>query len=510
MNNNDAHYLRRWNQSSDCCTWIGVSCDGERHVTGLDRNDNLFGEFHNATSLLSLQNLKSLNLAHQDLTSMIPSRPNKLKKLTFLNLSNASFGMQTLTEVSQLTRLVTLDISCSYLIGDEGELENLNLLKLLQNYSFIRQLYLDGVNISANGHEWANVLLALPVLQELGMQGCNLSGPIDSSLARLKNLRVVCLSGNNLSSPVPEFFANFTNLNTLHLIDCGLSGVFPQNIFKVLTLTSIGISYSFGLHASFLDFQMNGSLQMLVLDLESHSFQCFESVSKLFEGPGRAPAKYFSTFGFDLHSNHLRRPLPFLPERLSYLDYSSKNISTPIPSNIGNYDLFFLSFSSNKIHGSIPESICNLTNLELLDLSNNSLTGSIPKCLLAMDGSLEVINLSRNKLIRSLDTFPGSCDLRTLQLKGNLLQVKLPKYLATCDSLEVFDIGNIQIDGRGTKASWSELQIIDLGSNGFGGKIPSEFFKTWKLMLANENDEKLWKLNQLQLDNRLQVKFLTK
>lgn len=84
-------------------------------------------------------------------------------------------------EISQMTRLVTLDISWL-------ELENQNLQKLVQNLADIKQLYLDGENFIVSEHEWWSGLLSLHDLQELSMPLCHVSGPLDPSLARLENL----------------------------------------------------------------------------------------------------------------------------------------------------------------------------------------------------------------------------------------------------------------------------------------------------------------------------------
>ncbi|KAF7845295.1 Receptor-like protein 12 [Senna tora] len=131
---------------------------------------------------------------------------------------------------------------------------------LVQNLTSIRQLYLDGVTISAQGTEWSNALLSMPRLQELSMSGCSLSGSIDSSLVRLKHLSVIRLDQNQLSATVPETFGTFSNLTTLLLSSLNeLTGSFPKNIFQIMTLTSIDISFNAGLYGSFPDFPVNGS-----------------------------------------------------------------------------------------------------------------------------------------------------------------------------------------------------------------------------------------------------------
>jgi Leucine-rich repeat (LRR) protein len=162
-----------------------------------------------------------------------------------LNLSDARFLGQIPIEISQLTGLVVLDISIHYYSsGREPKLENPNLQSLLQNITSIRQLYLDGANITAQGHECRNALLLLPDLQQLSMSNCNLSGPLDSSLSRLANLSIIILDGNNLSPPVPETFANFKNLTTRGLQSCTLTGKFPQKIFHIRKLSVINLSYN--------------------------------------------------------------------------------------------------------------------------------------------------------------------------------------------------------------------------------------------------------------------------
>ena len=78
--------------SIDFCEWRGVACDEDGQVTGLDLSgESIYGGFDNSSTLFSLQNLQILNLSANNFSSEIPSGFNKLKNLTYLNLSHAGF-----------------------------------------------------------------------------------------------------------------------------------------------------------------------------------------------------------------------------------------------------------------------------------------------------------------------------------------------------------------------------------------------------------------------------------
>jgi hypothetical protein len=62
---------------------------------------------------------------------------------------------------------------------------------------------------------------------------------------------------------------------------------------------------------------------------------------------------------------------------------SSNNFTGPVPTTIGRASgslLRGLYLSDNKLDGSLPEALCNLTLLEALFVDTNQLTGSIPTC----------------------------------------------------------------------------------------------------------------------------------
>ncbi|KAJ1419319.1 Leucine-rich repeat [Sesbania bispinosa] len=503
--------LVSWNQSQECCQWTGVTCDNEGHVTGLDLSkESISGILENSSSLFDLQYLQMLNLAYNNFHFVFPSKFYKLKDLTYLNLSNAGFEGQIPLEISHLTRLFTLDMSTD-IAPSKLKLENPNLQMLVQNLTSIRRLYLDGVSISDMGQEWCSALSLLSSLEELSLSRCNLSGPIDSCLGRLKQLRIIHLNQNNLSGPVPELLANFSNLASLQFSDCGLSGRFPQQVFQLRTLTMIDISYNNDLHGSFQDFPLNGSLQSLIVSNTGFSGTLPDSL----EEPMQKPSD--NLFLLDLHHNNLRGSLPTFPKNATYLDFSRNNFSSVVPPDIG-YHLsatIFLSLSHNNFYGQIPDSMCDASNLQVLDLSSNEFEGTIPPCLSNIE-TLGVLSLRKNRLTGSIpDTFPLSCALRTLDVKQNELDGVIPKSLANCVTLEVLDLGSNQINDvfpcmlknistlrvlvlrtnrfqgpigcPNTNGTWNMLQIVDLAFNNFSGSLPGRIFLTWTMMMSEEN-----------------------
>ncbi|KAK0585308.1 hypothetical protein LWI29_026585 [Acer saccharum] len=219
----------------------------------------------------------------------------------------------------------------------------------------------------------------------------------------------------------------------------------------------------------------------------------------------------------DLHSNRLQGKIP--PPSARYLDHSNNNFSNSIPHDIGNLfsmTLFF-SLSNNKLIGVIPKSICEATYLQVLDLSSNNLSGSIPACLIQRSKYLNVLNVRRNSLNSTIpDKFPANRGLRTINMNGNHLEGIIPKSLANCRVLEVLDLGhnhindafpcwlknvsslrvlvlqsnrfNGNINCLEHDVSWPTLQIFDLGSNYYNGRLPQKGLTTWEAMMVDENN----------------------
>ncbi|KAK7260599.1 hypothetical protein RIF29_26788 [Crotalaria pallida] len=639
--------LVSWDKNKDsCCQWRGVTCNQEGHVTGIDLSgQRISGGLDSSSSLFGLQHLQVLSLASNNFSSVIPYGFNKLKNLSYLNLSSAGFVGQIPIEISQLTRLVTLDISSSSDLNNQ-HLKLVDLGKLVRNLTRIRQLYLDGISITAaQGEEWSNALLQLPSLQELSLSSCNLSGTIllfnvfknlthldlshnnlTGSIVHLEGLRKLVhidLQGNALNGRIPlslltlplrkkillsnnsfegqlDQFSNISssNLETLDLSCNKLEGPIPVFIFHLRSLSVLQLASN----------KFNGTIHLdmfhrlenlTTLDLSYNNLSIDTNVTEVSYFPKLSNIKLVSCnlskfpiflrnqsilnsldlsnnhiqgsipkwiwqlyslaqlnlshnlltkleepvqtrdldFGFptehyfyvlDLHSNQLQGKLPVIPFFILYLDYSSNNFSSAIPSDISFYLgwTIYLSLSKNNLSGSIPESLCNATRLQLLDVSANRFEGSIPECL-AKSEFLGVLNLRNNMLNGTIpDAFSESCALRTLDLHDNQLGGQIPVSLANCTSLQVLDLGKNHInDGfpcllkkklsslramvlRENKfhgpigcpkinGTWHKLQIVDLAFNNFSGLLPGKFFKTWEAMILDE-DQGLSKFDHIQ------------
>ncbi|KAM7523046.1 hypothetical protein LguiA_012948 [Lonicera macranthoides] len=475
--------LVQWNHTKDCCLWEGITCSKAGHVIGLDLNsESITGGIDNSSGLFSLQFLQSLNLAYNDFNfTQIPFSFINLTSLTYLNLSNSNFDGQIPIELSQLTRLITLDLSTPYL-----SLENPNLNVFVQNLTQLTQLYLDGVNISAQGYDWCRaVSSSLPKLSTLSLSNCSLSGPIDPSLAKLQFLSVIRLDSNNLNAPVPEFIANFKHLATLSLSSCNLVGVFPQKIFRVQTLKNLDLLENGLLHGTLPDFPENGSLQSLVLRTTNFSGALPYSVGNL-----------GMLSNMDLCNCNFSGPIPNSIgnlTQLAYLDLSFNMFTGPIPSSLFAVpSLQVIVLSNNHFDGPLPEiSSASSSLLVELDLSSNRLEGTIPLSFFDLK-MLQILLLSSNNLNGTIqpENFQTLVNLAFLDLSYNNFSIKTSgnnSSLATFPRLSILNLASCKLKNFPDLKNQSIMFYLDLSENQIGGEIPNWIWNVGNGSLAHLN-----------------------
>lgn len=106
---------------------------------------------------------------------------------------------------------------------------------------------------------------------------------------------------------------------------------------------------------------------------------------------------------------------------LGRLAIQSNRLTGSIPPELGNLsNLGTLELSRNQLSGSIPPELGNLSNLRRLYIESNNLSGSIPPEL----GNLSILDdlrIGRNRLSGSIPAELGNLSLQILILNDNEL-----------------------------------------------------------------------------------------
>ncbi|RCV42583.1 hypothetical protein SETIT_9G227000v2 [Setaria italica] len=145
--------------------------------------------------------------------------------------------------------------------------------------------------------------------------------------------------------------------------------------------------------------------------------------------------------------------------------------------------------NSNTSSNRSGAAFCRLLSLQILDLSNNQLTGELPDCWWEMQ-ALQFMDLSNNSFSGQIPEAPPThnCYLESLHLAGNGFTGVFPSVVQGCESLATLDIGNNQFSG--TIPPWiggedRALKILRLRSNNFTGEIPPDLSKLPQLQLLD-------------------------
>ncbi|XP_020087906.1 probable LRR receptor-like serine/threonine-protein kinase At3g47570 [Ananas comosus] len=114
--------------------------------------------------------------------------------------------------------------------------------------------------------------------------------------------------------------------------------------------------------------------------------------------------------------------------------------------------------------------------LELLNLSNNRLSGSIPKEVLTLSSLTNFLDLSHNLLNGSLPLEVGNLiNIGALDLSNNMLSGETPDTIGKCTILEILHLENNLFQGSipSSISNLRGLQGLDLSKNLYSGPIPA-------------------------------------
>ncbi|WRX29408.1 Leucine-rich repeat - like 10 [Theobroma cacao] len=222
-----------------------------------------------------------------------------------------------------------------------------------------------------------------------------------------------------------------------------------------------------------------------------------------------------SLFYLNLSHNSMTE-LEQLPwKNIQILDLSSNLIQGDPPIPPLTTSIFLI--SNNNLNGQMSDLICNVSYLEILDMSHNHLSGIIPQCFGKLSKSLRMLNLGTNKLHGTIPaTFAKGCQLENLNLNANQLEGPLTRSILNCRSLQVLDLGNNKINatfphwlgtlqelkvlvmksnqmqgsvnGKRHTHHFRKLQILDLSNNSFTGQLPTRYIENFNAMMNVEEN----------------------
>ncbi|XP_068317171.1 probable LRR receptor-like serine/threonine-protein kinase At3g47570 [Pyrus communis] len=138
--------------------------------------------------------------------------------------------------------------------------------------------------------------------------------------------------------------------------------------------------------------------------------------------------------------------------------------------------VLILNLEAQKLVGSLPPSIGNLTYITGLNLQNNTFRGEIPQEMGRLR-SLQYLNLSRNSFSGKIPPNISHCaQLRTLDLEANGITGSIPVQLSSLLRLTHLELSRNNLSGTipGWIGNFSSLTSLRLGANNLQGSIPNE------------------------------------
>lgn len=173
----------------------------------------------------------------------------------------------------------------------------------------------------------------------------------------------------------------------------------------------------------------------------------------------------------DLSFSNFTGEIPDSIENLSFLeiiDIEGCNFTGKIPASIGNLTKATeILFQSNQFTGQLPYRVSGLSDLATLDLSDNYLQGRVPSWLFTLP-SLNYIDLSQNKLTGPIDQFQSPNSLKKVRLEENQIHGTIPSSLFQLVNLTDLDLSSNNLSGTIRFDQFSKLknlQFLDLSNN---------------------------------------------
>ncbi|CAL5391089.1 unnamed protein product [Camellia sinensis] len=497
----------------------------------LDLSQNSIEDIKGFERLFVLGKLELLDLSHNSFNSSIIPSIGVLSSLKTLNLMGINLnGSIDIGEFHNMSNLEELDLSWNHIDNIKG-LKSLSKLKTLNlqgnelkglvtsngldGLKHLQELYLDHSSINKIFLHNVGVMSSLRVLT---LRNIGLNGSLpNQGWCELSNLQELDLSENDFNGMLPSCLENLTSIQILDLSFNQFTGNLTSSPLSYLTtLEYLIISHNhFEIPVSFISFCNHSKLkvflgnnnrlsdhiefqtwipkfQLKVLSLSNCGSNNLENNTRL---------EIFHLINCSLLGPFL---LPSYPNPYAYsIDISENHLEGPIPTNIGSIfpNLRNLNTSRNLIQGHIPTSLGDMHSLAMLDLSNNNLSGQIPKHLtigkfpdsVSISPHLKALAISNNHMSGKLPRWIGNVSYLTgISMFSNHFEGPIPVEFCKLDYLEFLDLSENNLSGS-IPSCINQLSVkhVHLNRNQLSGSMTHPFYNSSSLVTLDLSDNHL-------------------
>jgi len=303
-----------------------------------------------------------------------------------------------------------------------------------------------------------------PHLKRLSIREASFTGTLPANFFNLSSLESFEATNVAFSGTIPTEFGNLSELKILDF-DKAFHGTIPESIFGLTKLEELAICHNPNI-TGVLSEKIGQLVNLKKLAMDSNSLT------------GMIPTTIFQLTNLEkveLQSNFFEGPIPFtIGESTSLKDLrlGNNNLEGTIPQAL--FGLSYLERIDIKrnfaLSGSIHESVSDLANLQILDVSNCDLYGPLPTLSKILTPTY--IDFSENFFSQSIPrNFLGSANSSSfikVDLKSNLLTGVVPSSLSRLDYVDLNIIENYFVhisESICSKSGWMDGLVGEFGCN---------------------------------------------